>query len=345
MVISLRRGDADTDEKPGIYLDTAVNLALHRAMEEDERVMVFGEDVGKRGGVFSVTTGLQKRFGVERCFDTPLAENLLGGMTVGLAAMGKKPVVEFQFADFSSPAFSQIYCHAIRWRTRTQGRQSCSAVIRMPIGGSGGSPELHSGSPEAFFAHMPGLRVVIPSSPERAYGLLLSAIADPDPVVFLEPLRLYSNNTAKEEVQDDGKKIPLDRCFVLREGSDITIVTWGASVLEALRVAETLAGEGISIEVIDVASITYIDIDTLAASVHKTGRCVIVHEAPRTSGFAAEIHTQLGEKGISLTNKNFRRVTGYDTVYPLAALEEHYLPDEYRILKAARTVLLGSDKN
>lgn len=340
MVIPLSQTNDGIAKKPGLYLNTAINLALHRAMAEDEHVMVFGEDVGRRGGVFSVTANLQKKFGVDRCFDVPLAENMIGGMAIGLAAMGKKPVVEFQFADFSFPAFNHIYNHAIRWRTRTQGRQNCSAVFRTPIGGSGGTPELHSGSPEAFFAHMPGIRVVIPSSPKKAYGLLLSAIADPDPVVFLEPLRLYNNNAAIEEVPDDGVALPLDKCFVLSLGEDITFITWGAPTLEAMSVAKKLYDEkGISVEVIDVATIKYMDIDTIVESVNKTGRCVVIHEAPRTGGFAETISAQLIEKGVSLSNKNFKRVTGYDTVYPLASLEKYYLPSEERIMKAAQELL------
>src|SRR5262249_20417117 len=270
---------------PEINLVQAVNLALSRAMAEDPNVLVLGEDVAAEGGVFRATDGLLTRFGADRVLDTPLAENAIAGLSVGLAAQGFRPVAEIQFTGFIYPAIDQLVSHASRLRTRTRGRLTCPMVVRSPTGGGIRAIEHHSESPEAMFAHIPGLRVVIPSSPARAYGLLLAAIRDPDPVVFLEPTRLY--RAAREEVDDDGAALPLDHCFVLREGSDITFVTWGAMTKETLAAADTLAGEGISAEVIDIATLKPLDSDTVLASVAKTGRCVIVQEAPLTGGFRA----------------------------------------------------------
>jgi 2-oxoisovalerate dehydrogenase E1 component beta subunit len=227
--------------------------------------------------------------------------------------------------------------HAARLRNRTRGRLSCPMVLRAPCGGGIHAPEHHCESNEAMFAHMSGLRVVIPSSPQRAYGLLLAAIRDPDPVVFLEPARIY--RAVKQEIADDGEALPLDTCFVLREGSDVTLVTWGAMVKETLAAAETLAAEAVSAEVIDVATLKLLDVDTILASVEKTGRCVIVHEAALTGGFGAEIAARIAEKGLLSLQAPLERVAGYDTIMPLPRLEHHYLPDEARILAAARRVL------
>src|SRR5499427_5282082 len=265
---------------PEINLVQAVNLALARAMAEDADVLVLGEDVAAEGGVFSATDGLLKRFGADRVLDTPLAENAIAGLSIGLAAQGFRPVAEIQFTGFIYPAIDQLVNHASRLRTRTRGRLSCPMVVRSPAGGGIRAIEHHSESPEAMFVHVPGLRVVIPSSPARAYGLLLAAIRDPDPVIFLEPTRLY--RAAREEVDYDGAALPLDRCFVLREGSDITFVTWGAMTKETLAAADTLAEEGVNVEVLDVATLKPLDSDSILASVAKTGRCVIVHEAPLT---------------------------------------------------------------
>jgi len=322
---------------PEITLVQAVNLALARAMAEDANVVVLGEDVAAEGGVFRATDGLFKRFGPDRVLDTPLAENAIAGLSVGLAAQGFRPVAEIQFTGFIYPAIDQLVNHASRLRTRTRGRLTCPMVVRSPAGGGIRAIEHHSESPEAMFAHIPGLRVVIPSSPARAYGLLLAAIRDPDPVVFLEPTRLY--RAAREEVDDDGAALPLDRCFVLREGSDITLVTWGAMTKETLAAADTLAGEGISVEVIDVATLKPLDTDSVLGSVAKTGRCVIVHEAPLTGGFGAEIAARIAERGLISLLAPIERVTGWDTVMPLPRLEQHYLPGEARILAAARRIL------
>jgi 2-oxoisovalerate dehydrogenase E1 component beta subunit len=322
---------------PEITLVEAVNLALVRAMAEDATVLVLGEDVGVDGGVFRATDGLLKRFGKERVLDTPLAENVIAGMSVGLAAQGFRPVAEIQFSGFIYPTIDQLANHASRLRTRTRGRLSCPMVVRSPSGGGIRAVEHHSESPEAMFAHIPGLRVVVPSSPLRAYGLLLAAIRDPDPVVFLEPTRLY--RASREEVDDDGTALPLDRCFVLREGTDITLVTWGATTKEVLAAADTLAAEGVSAEVIDVATLKPLDSDGLLESVAKTGRCVIVHEAPLTCGVGAEIAARIAERGLVSLLAPIERVAGWDTVMPLYRLEQQYLPSEARILAAVRRVL------
>ncbi len=322
---------------PEINLVQAVNLALARAMAEDPSVLVLGEDVAAEGGVFRATDGLLARFGADRVLDTPLAENAIAGLSVGLAAQGFRPIAEIQFTGFIYPAIDQLVNHASRLRNRTRGRLTCPMVVRSPTGGGIRAIEHHSESPEAMFAHIPGLRVVIPSSPARAYGLLLAAIRDPDPVVFLEPTRLY--RAAREEVDDDGAAQPLDRCFVLREGNDITFVTWGAMTKETLAAADTLAGEGISAEVIDVATLKPLDSDSVLASVAKTGRCVIIHEAPLTGGFGAEIAARIAERGLVSLLAPIERVTGWDTVMPLPRLEQQYLPGEARILAAARRIL------
>jgi 2-oxoisovalerate dehydrogenase E1 component beta subunit len=320
-----------------ITLVEAVNLALAHEMKVDPKVIVLGEDVAKNGGVFRATVGLLDKFGPERVRDTPLAESMIGGVSVGLAIQGFKPVAEFQFMGFIYPALDQIINHASRIRNRTRGRMSCPAVFRAPYGCGIRAPEHHSESTEAMLAHIPGLRVVIPSSPARAYGLLLAAIRDPDPVVYLEPSRLY--RWAKQEVVDDGKALPLDVCFTLRVGTDITLVTWGAMVKETLAVADKLAKEGISAEVIDVATIKPLDMDTILASVEKTGRCIIIHEAARTCGVGAEISAQIAERGLMSLQAPVQRVTGYDTIVPYARLEKYYLPSEDQILAAVHNVM------
>jgi 2-oxoisovalerate dehydrogenase E1 component beta subunit len=320
-----------------LTLVEAVRTALARAMADDPGVLVLGEDVGRDGGVFRATDGLLARFGEERVLDTPLSEALLAGLGIGLAAQGFRPVVEFQFTGFIYPAIDQLVNHAGRLRNRTRGRLSCPMVVRAPCGGGIKAPEHHSESPEAMFAHIPGIRVVIPSSPRRAYGLLLAAIRDPDPVVFLEPTRLY--RAVREDVADDGEALPLDRCFVLREGQDLTFVTWGAMAQEVLAAAETLAAEGVSAEVVDVATLAPLDAATILDSVARTERCVIVHEAPLTAGFGAEIAARLASEGLLSLLAPVERVTGWDTVMPLPRLERHYLPGESRILAAARRVL------
>lgn len=320
-----------------ITLVEAVNLALGRAMRDDPGVVVLGEDIGVDGGVFRATLGLLEQFGPERVIDTPLAEALIAGMAVGMAVEGLKPVAEIQFAGFAYAAIDQMLNHAGRMRHRSRGRLSCPMVLRTPCGAGIHAPEHHSESPEAMFAHIPGIRVVYPSSPQRAYGLLLAAIRDPDPVIFLEPTRLY--RLLKEEVADDGQAASLDTCFTLREGADLTLVSWGAMVHETLAAADALAAQGIAAEVIDVATLKPLDMDTILASVARTGRCVVVSEAARTCGFASEIAAGLAAEGLLTLLAPVERVTGYDTVVPLSRLERHYMPDQARILGAARKVL------
>jgi 2-oxoisovalerate dehydrogenase E1 component beta subunit len=315
----------------------AIDLALARAMADDPRVLVLGEDVGLDGGVFRATEGLLKTFGPDRVFDTPLAEAGIVGLSVGLAAQGFRPVAEIQFTGFIYPAIDQLANHASRLRTRTRGRLTCPLVVRSPCGGGIRAVEHHSESPEAMFANIPGLRTVIPSSPRRAYGLLLAAIRDPDPVVFLEPSRLY--RATKEDVADDGVALPLDRCFVLREGKDLTIVTWGGMVPEAIAAATSIAEQAISAEVIDVATLKPLDAPTILASVTKTGRCVIAHEAPVTGGFGGEIAAQIAQHVLTALLAPIERVAGFDTVMPLLRLEQAYLPNAARIAAACRSVM------
>jgi 2-oxoisovalerate dehydrogenase E1 component beta subunit len=319
-----------------VTLVEAVNLALARAMQDDANVVVFGEDVGVNGGVFRATVGLQQRFGPERVMDTPLSELLISGLCVGMAAQGLRPVGEIQFMGFIYPCIDQLVNHASRLRNRTQGRLSCPMVLRTPCGAGIRAPEHHSESTEAMLTHIPGLRVVIPSSPERAYGLLLAAIRDPDPVVFLEPTRLY--RSTKGEVEDNGEALPLDVAFVLREGRDVTLIGWGAVLKEVLAAADALAADGINAEVVDLATLKPYDEETILASVAKTGRCVIVHEAARTGGFGAEIAALIAERGLTSLLAPIARVTGYDTVIPLPRLEQYYMPSVARIVAAARRV-------
>jgi len=319
---------------PEVTLVEAINMALARAMQDDSNVVVLGEDVGVNGGVFRATVGLQQRFGPDRVIDTPLSELLISGLCVGMAAQGLKPVGEIQFMGFLYPCIDQLVNHASRLRNRTQGRLTCPLVLRTPHGAGIRAPEHHSEATEAMLAHIPGLRVVIASSPERAYGLLLAAIRDPDPVIFLEPTRLY--RAAKAAVEDNGEALPLDVAFVLRQGRDVTLISWGAMIKETLAAAEELGGEGIEAEVIDLATLKPYDADTLLASVGKTGRCVIVHEAARTGGFAAEIAALIAERGLLSLLAPVTRVTGYDTVIPLPRLEQFYMPSVDRIVTATR---------
>ncbi|ROU07990.1 alpha-ketoacid dehydrogenase subunit beta [Lysobacter enzymogenes] len=320
-----------------ITLIEAITQALAYEMRNDPSVLVLGEDVGVNGGVFRATAGLQQIFGSERVLDTPLDETTIAGLSVGLAAQGMKPVAEAQFDGFVYPMLDHLICHAARLRHRTRGRLSCPLVLRVPWGGGIRAPEHHSEANESLFTNVPGLRVVLPSSPARAYGLLLAAIRDPDPVIFYEPKRIYRQY--KEIVADDGEALPLDVCYVLRDGSDITLVSWGAQVKETLEAADKLAGEGISAEVIDVATLKPLDFATIAESVAKTGRCVIVHEAPKTAGFGAEIAARLAEESMYDLLAPVERVTGFDTHIPLFRLEMKYLPSVDKIVAAAKRTL------
>ncbi len=322
---------------PELTLVDAINRALAYEMAHDPEVLLLGEDIGVNGGVFRATNGLLAHFGQERVVDTPLAESAIAGVAIGMAAMGLKPVAEIQFSGFIYPVIDQIINHASRLRHRTRGRITCPMVLRSPCGAGIHAPEHHSESPEAMFAHMPGLRVVAPSTPARAYGLLLAAIRDPDPVVFLEPTRLY--RLFRQEVVDDGEALPLDTCFVSREGRDATVVAWGAALHEAMAAAEILANEGVEVDVIDVATLKPLNSETIMRSVEKTGRCIIVHEAPRTGGYGAEIAAQIAERALYSLLAPVRRVTGYDVVVPLFRLEKQYMPSVARITDAVRKVM------
>lgn len=314
---------------PDITLVEAVTQALAYELAIDDDIVVFGEDVGKNGGVFRATAGLQERFGNHRVFDSPLAESMIAGLAVGMSLQGLKPVAEFQFMGFIYPAMNQIISHAARMRNRTRGRLHCPLVFRAPFGGGIRAPEHHSESTESLFAHIPGLQVVIPSSPKRAYGLLLASMRNPDPVIFLEPKRIY--RLVKQPVADDGVALPLGKCFTLQEGLDVTLISWGASVYETMLAAKHLAEEGISCEVIDVATIKPLDIETILLSVEKTGRCVIVHEGAKTCGVGAEISAQIMENSMHALEAPVQRVTGFDVVMPYFQLEKQYLPSVARI--------------
>jgi len=318
---------------PNINLLEGITQALSYELAHDPQVVVFGEDVGLNGGVFRATNGLQARFGKERVFDTPLAESLIAGMAVGMATQGMKPVAEFQFMGFIFPGMNQIITHAARMRNRTRGRLTCPIVYRAPFGGGIRAPEHHSESTEALFTHIPGLQVVIPSSPKRAYGLLLAAIRSPDPVIFLEPKRIY--RLYKEEVADDGQALALGQCFTLKQGHDLSLVCWGASVQESLMAANELEQEGIHCEVIDVASLKPLDLATILSSVEKTGRCLIVHEAAKTGGFGGEISALIMENAFKHLKAPVERVSGYDITMPYFQMEKFYLPSINRIKTAA----------
>ncbi|HLR86796.1 MAG TPA: alpha-ketoacid dehydrogenase subunit beta [Wenzhouxiangella sp.] len=320
-----------------ITLIEGVTMALARAMEEDPSVVVLGEDVGVNGGVFRATAGLHERFGDDRVIDTPLAEVMIAGMSVGMSTQGIKPVAEAQFCGFTTPMLDHIMNHAARLRNRTRGRMSSPMVLRFPTGGGIHAPEHHSESPEALFAHTPGLRVVMPSSPSRAYGLLLAAIRDPDPVVFMEPKRIY--RWVKEEVEDNGEELPMDVCYTLRDGDDITLVSWGAMIKETLQAADQLEAQGLGVEVIDVATISPLDMDTIIESVERTGRCVIIQEAPRHCSVASEIAAGLADAGIWHLQAPVKRVCGYDVTMPLYRNEMKYMPSVQRIVDAAQQVL------
>ncbi|KLV07889.1 alpha-ketoacid dehydrogenase subunit beta [Photobacterium ganghwense] len=322
-----------------ITLLEAVNLALHHEMTHDPNVVVLGEDVGDNGGVFRATVGLKDKFGVKRVIDTPLAEALIGGVAVGMATQGLRPVAEFQFQGFVFPAMEHLICHAARMRNRTRGRLTCPAVFRAPYGGGIHAPEHHSESVETIFAHTPGMSVVIPSSPQRAYGLLLAAIRSNDPIMFFEPKRIY--RTVKSEVIDNGQALPLNTCFTLRKGRDLTLVTWGACVVESLKAASALSNVGIEAEVIDVATIKPLDMATITASLARTGRLLVVHEACQTCGVGAEILARIAEHDMCLLKAPPKRVTGPDTIMPYYRNEDYFMIQEEDIVAAARELVEG----
>ncbi len=322
---------------PTVSLLESVNQALGYALSTDKNVVVFGEDVGQNGGVFRATDGLQAKFGETRVFDTPLAEASIASVAVGMSTQGMRPVAEIQFMGFIFPAVEQLVCHISRMRNRTRGRLSCPMVIRAPYGGGIHAPEHHSESMEAMFAHVPGLKVVMPSSPSRAYGLLLAAIRDPDPVLFLEPKRVY--RLLKQDVEDNGEDLPIGTCFVEREGSDVTLISWGAMMHETLQAAEELKAAGVGADVIDVATVKPLDMLTILESVEKTGRVVIVQEGPKSFGVGAEIAAGIAEKGLMSLMAPIQRVAGFDTVMPLYRLEKEYMPSVKRIINAVNQTL------
>ena len=312
-----------------LTLVQAINLALIQEMEADPRVLILGEDVGKNGGVFRVTEGLWQRFGPDRVVDSPLAESGIIGTAIGLAMAGLRPVPEIQFEGFLGPAYDQICTHAARMRTRTRGALTVPLTIRVPVGGGIHAPELHSDSPEAIYAHTPGLKVEMPSSPYDAKGLLISAIRDPDPVIYFEPKRIY--RAFREEVPEDEYTIPIGPARIVTEGEEMTMISWGASVIQCMQAIEK---SGKSIELIDLRTISPMDTDTIIASVKKTGRAIIVHEAPLTAGLGAEVASRIMERCFLHLEAPIQRVTGFDTIMPYYKLELEYLPDAPRIGKA-----------
>ena len=316
-----------------LTLVQAVNRALHHAMKSDPDVLILGEDVGVNGGVFRATEGLQKEFGSERVIDTPLSETGIVGAAVGMALYGLKPVAEIQFLDFIYPAFDQIVSEVAKFRYRSGGQYPCHVVIRTPYGGGVKGGLYHSQSSETYFAHTAGLKVIVPSNPADAKGLLLTAIADEDPVLFLEPKRSYRAVTG--EVPDGDHRVPFGSAQVVREGNDVSAFAYGAMIPPTVQAAEKLAGEGISVEVVDLRSLVPLDEATVLASVEKTGRAVIVHEAPRFLGFGAELAAILAEKALYSLKAPVLRVTGYDTPFPYA-LEHLYLPNVDRISHSLR---------
>jgi pyruvate dehydrogenase E1 component beta subunit len=317
---------ADTQS---LTLVQAVRDGLYGEMQRDDDVVVMGEDVGENGGVFRATQGLIEEFGDQRVVDTPLAESGIVGTAVGMAAYGLRPVPEIQFMGFIYPAFDQIVSHAARLRTRSRGRFSCPMVIRAPYGGGIRAPEHHSESTEAFFVHQPGLKVVIPSTPRDTKGLLAAAIRDPDHVIFLEPKLIY--RAFREDVPDETYTVELGEAAVRREGTDVSVFTWGAMTRPTIEAAENLADEGIDCEVLDLRTLSPLDEDAIVQSFKKTGRAVVVHEAPKTGGLAGEIIATIQEDVLLYQEAPIGRVTGFDVPFPLYALEDYYLPEAARI--------------
>jgi len=314
-----------------------LNLALQEEMERDGRVVLFGEDVGKEGGVFRVTDGLQEKFGPDRVIDTPLAELGIVAMALGMAVYGLRPIGEIQFEGFLYPCLDQISNHIGRMRNRSRGRFTCPLVIRVPYGGGIHAPEHHSDSPEAILAHIPGIKVVIPSTPYEAKGLLLSSIRDPDPVIFMEPKRIY--RAIREEVPEGDYAIPLGKARLVQEGKDVTVIAYGAMLREVLNAAEQLKGDKINPEIIDLRTISPMDVEAIVTSIKKTGRGVIVHEAPKTCGLGAEIIALINEKALLSLQAPIERVTGFDIPVPLMKSEHYYLPDPKRIVMAVKKVM------
>jgi pyruvate dehydrogenase E1 component beta subunit len=315
----------------------AITAALRLEMAADDRVILLGEDIGREGGVFRVTEGLQQRYGQERVMDTPIAESGIVGMAIGMAIAGLRPVAEMQFMSFLYPAFDQISNHLGRIRNRSRGRFSCPLVIRVPYGGGIHPPEHHSESAEAILVHTPGIQVVVPATPYDAKGLLISAIRSPEPVIFLEPERIY--RAVRQEIPEELYTVPLGEARVVQEGTDVTVIAWGSMLHEVLQAAEQLGDEGVHLEILDLRTLSPMDVPAIIRSVEKTGRVVIVHEAARTCGLGAEIVAQINEKALLSLEAPVERVTGFDTVFPLPQLEKYYLPNAERIIAAVHRVL------
>lgn len=315
----------------------AITAALRLEMAADDRVILLGEDIGKEGGVFRVTEGLQQLYGQARVMDTPIAESGIVGMAIGMAIAGLRPVAEMQFMSFLYPAFDQISNHLGRMRNRSRGRFSCPLVIRVPYGGGIHPPEHHSESAEVILVHTPGIQVVVPATPYDAKGLLISAIRSPEPVIFLEPERVY--RAVRQEIPEELYTVPLGEARVVQEGSDVTVIAWGSMLHEVLQAAEQLGDEGIRLEILDLRTLSPMDVPAIIRSVEKTGRAVVVHEAARTCGLGAEIVAQINEKALLSLEAPVERVTGFDTVFPLPQLEKYYLPNSERIIAAVRRVL------
>ncbi|PSP91833.1 alpha-ketoacid dehydrogenase subunit beta [Halobacteriales archaeon QS_4_66_20] len=324
----------DSDGAEELTLVEAVCDGLHTEMARDDSVMVLGEDVGKNGGVFRATEALYEEYGADRVVDTPLAESGIVGASIGLSLAGMRPVAEMQFMGFSYPAFDQLVSHAARLRARSRGQYSVPMVVRMPYGGGIKAPEHHSESKEAFFAHEPGLKVVTPSTPRDAKGLIAASVRDPDPVVVLEPKLIY--RAFREPVPEESYEIPLGTAAVRREGEDVSVFTWGAMTQPSLIAAEELAAEGIDVEVVDLRSLSPLDTETIADSFKKTGRAAVVHEAPRTAGLGAEIAATIQEEALVYQEAPVKRITGYDAPMPLHAVENYYLPQAVRIRDGIR---------
>ena len=315
----------------------AINQALQQEMEADKKVLVMGEDVGVDGGVFKATVGLYKKFGPKRVLDTPLSEAGIIGTAIGMALYGMKPVAEVQFSGFMYLGFNQLISHAAKMRNRTRGRYRASIVVRTPHSGGFKALEHHGESTESYYIHTAGLKVVMPSTPYDAKGLLISAIRDPDPVIFLEPTRLY--RAIREEVPEKSYTIPIGKAKTVKEGTDVTIVSWGTMVRPSLEAANTVAAQGINAEVIDLRTLSPFDEEAVIKSVEKTGRLVIVHEANKTLGFGAEISARVNEKALLSLEAPILRVTTPDVPYPLAKLEDSYLPNTKKIVDAVNKVV------
>jgi pyruvate dehydrogenase E1 component beta subunit len=315
----------------------AIQDALRLEMAADDRVILLGQDIGRAGGVFRATEGLQALYGRERVMDTPIAESGLVGMAVGMAIADLRPVVEIQFMGFMYPAYDQIISHVGRMRNRSRGRFTCPLVIRMPYGGGIHPPEHHSESTEAILVHTPGIQVVVPATPYDAKGLLISAIRSPDPVMFLEPKRIY--RAVRQEIPHELYTVPLGKARVVQEGTDVTVIAWGSMLHQVLEATERLRAEGVSVEIIDLRTLSPMDVPTMIASVEKTGRAVVAHEAARTCGLGAEIVAQINEKALLSLEAPVERVTGFDTVFPLPQLEKYYLLTPDRIIEAVHRVL------